>query len=103
MKIVQNRESQKIVEFNFSENLICERDGIFLYISCVKTIGHRGVSRDFSSTFSPNGGMGKMPLNISCVNFVKFSWAFVLGNCAVLKHSSSRILKSHAFWIKFSC
>ena len=73
MKIVQNRESQKIVEFNFSENLICERDGIFLYISCVKTIGHRGVSRDFSLTFSPNDKMGKLPLNCSRVNFVNFS------------------------------
>ena len=51
MKIVQNRGSQKIVEFNFSENLICEKDGIFLYISCGKTIGHRGVSRDFFIDF----------------------------------------------------
>ena len=100
---MQNRGSQKIVEFNFSENLICERGGIFLYISCVKTIGHRGVSRDFSSTFSPNDGMAKLPLNISCVNFVEFSWAFVLGNGAVLKHSSSRILKSHTISAKCFC
>ena len=99
VKIVQNRESQKIDEFNFSENLICERDGIFLYISHVKTTGHRGVRRDFSSTFSPNDKMGKLPLNFSCVNYVKFSW----GICTVLKHSSSRILKSYIFSALFSC
>ena len=85
---MQNRESQKIVEFNFSENLICERDGIFLYISHIKSTGHREVSRDISSTFSPNDKMGKLPLNFSYVNFVQFSWAFVLGKCGVLKHSS---------------
>ena len=89
---MQNRESQKIVEFNFSENVICERDGIFLYISHIKTTGHWEVNRHFSSSLSPHDKMCKLPLNFSCVNFIKFSWAFVLRKCAVLKHASSRIL-----------